>query len=294
MRPGEERPAGEPRRYLAGEGYVRLRWKVGPREYIEVYEHRLVAGNPAGKHVHHENRQRADNDAANLVALTPGDHRAEHESRYAAQAVDLYESGRSTTDIAKLLGIDSSHVYRLLIRRGVAIRSRADRRRTALDVPEIRRLMRDEGWTPAEIARVYDLGVEQVRRVLREAGLRARSGRPTKGEDELRRARDAVHQRSHGRCEIGWPGVCTGRAQHVHHVATRARGGKHDPATMVDSCLPCHRQVHAHPAEAERRGLIIPSGPVISGRLPELPVVHGAISGNAPNLRLGADAPDPF
>src|SRR5581483_6189066 len=57
LRPGDPIPEGEPRRYSTPKGYVRLRWKVGPYEYVEAWEHRVLVGNPDGHQVHHVNHQ---------------------------------------------------------------------------------------------------------------------------------------------------------------------------------------------------------------------------------------------
>jgi hypothetical protein len=76
LRAGERLPAGVPKRYLFGNGYVRLRWRVGTRSYVEVYEHRVdgdrVTSAPV---VHHEDHRRDNNDPGNLKHLAS---RAEH------------------------------------------------------------------------------------------------------------------------------------------------------------------------------------------------------------------------
>ena len=80
LRADEPVPVGEPRRYKNGSGYVRLRWKVGPQQYVETYEHRLIAGLPAGE-VHHRDHTRDNNDPANLQVLTKHAH-AEHHGAH--------------------------------------------------------------------------------------------------------------------------------------------------------------------------------------------------------------------
>lgn len=52
-------------------------------------------------------------------------------------------------------------------------------------------------------------------------------------------------------CEARTP-VCTHRAHHRHHVILRSQGG-HDGPT-IDVCSPCHRYIHANPAEAYEQG----------------------------------------
>ncbi len=116
LRDDESPPEGEPRRYRSGAGYVRLRWKVGPREYVECYEHRLIAGRPAGRHVHHENETKADNDPGNLVPLTPSEHGKAHGRRKAdpAMAALLYRSGLGLVAVGAVLGCHESTVRKAL------------------------------------------------------------------------------------------------------------------------------------------------------------------------------------
>src|SRR5260221_14053685 len=79
LRADEPIPAGEPRRYKDGRGYVRLRWLVGHAEYVEEYEHRLGAGRPRAE-VHHLNGNKADNGRENLLILTKEEHARLHGS----------------------------------------------------------------------------------------------------------------------------------------------------------------------------------------------------------------------
>lgn len=152
-------PEGQPKRYLNDAGYVRLRWKVGVEEYVEVYEHRLVAGMPPEEmHVHHRNRVRADNRAENLQVLTFEEHRALHldedrpefarrraarggfKSRQAQEKAaradarreamhqralamrEMYEAGATTTEVGEAFGIDASRVSIHLRRVGTTMR----------------------------------------------------------------------------------------------------------------------------------------------------------------------------
>jgi len=41
------------------------------------------------------------------------------------EVIEMYESGMSTTEIAKEIGVDASNVYRVLVSRGVKMRSRS-------------------------------------------------------------------------------------------------------------------------------------------------------------------------
>jgi len=57
-------------------------------------------------------------------------------------------------------------------------------------------------------------------------------------------------------CEAQVDGVCTGRAEHRHHVRRRSQGGTDDASNTRDLCGACHGWVHAHPAKAYIRGLL--------------------------------------
>lgn len=68
--------------------------------------------------------------------------------------------------------------------------------------------------------------------------------------------RTQVRYRSGGRCEASIADVCTGRAEHQHHVVTRGRGGQHTAQNLLDVCGACHRHVHAHPVWATEHGFL--------------------------------------
>lgn len=57
-------------------------------------------------------------------------------------------------------------------------------------------------------------------------------------------------------CEAAIDGVCTGRAEHRHHVRRRSQGGGDDAANTRDLCGRCHEWVHAHPAASYELGLL--------------------------------------
>lgn len=52
-----------------------------------------------------------------------------------------------------------------------------------------------------------------------------------------RRTRRAVLERDRYRCRLQLPG-CTGRANHVHHLAGKAQGD--DPSKLVAACKSCN------------------------------------------------------
>jgi 5-methylcytosine-specific restriction endonuclease McrA len=56
-----------------------------------------------------------------------------------------------------------------------------------------------------------------------------------------RKVRARVLARDGYRCRLQLPGVCTGRASHVHHLHGKARGD--DPAYLVAACAACNLKV---------------------------------------------------
>lgn len=70
----------------------------------------------------------------------------------------------------------------------------------------------------------------------------------------LRRAKRDVRSRSRGRCEARVPDVCTGRAEHAHHVLRRGQGGADELGNLLDCCRACHEWIHAHVDESYERG----------------------------------------
>jgi hypothetical protein len=185
--PDEPRPEGEPRRYAARHGYVRLRWRVGVGQYVEALEHRLVVGAQPGVHVHHRNHVTDDNRPGNLEPLTPAEHAAHHgliRRRFdRARAAAMYRDGMSTVEIGHALGVNPATVYRGLVRAGVATRSMAE-------AAALERLPLDEGavvelhlaGVRAEaIARQLGCSSEPIHRIIRAHGLTPhRPGRPSR------------------------------------------------------------------------------------------------------------------
>jgi hypothetical protein len=124
LRPDEPTPTAVPRRYKTSDGYWRLRWTVGPGQYVERLEHRVVAGPGIGEHVHHKNGDPLDNRPDNLERLTPSVHMRHHHQPKTdpAYLAELYSRGLSTVEIGQRLGIDPSNVFRALRRYGCATR----------------------------------------------------------------------------------------------------------------------------------------------------------------------------
>lgn len=149
LRPGEQVPPGAPSRYVRPRGYVLLRWRIGVRQYVEVYEHRVIAGRVTeADHVHHLNGNRSDNRPENLLQVSTEEHAAEHwrvghgrrdlpvlevpgmrlavarpPAEWWPEAARMYAAGASTYAIGIALDRDASTVYRALVKQGVSLRS---------------------------------------------------------------------------------------------------------------------------------------------------------------------------
>lgn len=246
LKPGEPVPDGEPRRYTSDRrGYVRLRWRVGKGEYVETYEHRLIAGLPDAD-VHHRDEQKDNNDPGNLEVLSKAEHAREHgvaataasrrvtewqgakcqeaydkkrrsaqrraeRARFLDQIAELYASGMSTTEVGTAVGRDASNISRALRRAGVAPRPRLKRNTNV--PPENRQL---------------------------------------------------VHARARLRCERDGRDLAGGGG-HVHHRRPRQRGGSrapdvHDLSNLLLLCVDCHDWVESNRTAAYEQGLLVHAG----------------------------------
>lgn len=152
---GEAVPTSTPRRYPNRDGYIRLRWKVGIQQYVEVYEHRVVDGIVTdAEHVHHDNLVRHDNEPGNLVELTADEHNQLHADMRRGQRT--YGPYRSKSAKAK------------------AERAQARRAELAEQVAEMRRLYLDEKLSAGQIGQRIGIDPSNVSRRLRAAGVRMR------------------------------------------------------------------------------------------------------------------------
>jgi hypothetical protein len=62
-------------------------------------------------------------------------------------------------------------------------------------------------------------------------------------------------------CAIRWGSGCTRWADDLDEILSRGRGGSiTDAANTTPGCRWCHTQKTGHPAEAEERGFLLPSG----------------------------------
>lgn len=75
--------------------------------------------------------------------------------------------------------------------------------------------------------------------------------------DLLDAASEQVRRRSRGRCEVNAPPCTTWATDTPHHRRLRSQGGEHHPDNLFDTCAPCHRYVHEHPAESYARGWLL-------------------------------------
>ncbi len=181
LRHGEAIPAGTPRRYLRKNGYVLLRWKLAPNEFVEAYEHRAIMGLPAAQ-VHHQNTVKTDNRADNLQVVTPSEHaHIHHPAAWVDEAAVLYRNGWSTTRLAKHFGLFcAGNVSRALRKVGVVMRDSGCGQRRAAPVERVRELYL-RGFRAPVVARYVGSTPTVVRRVIRDLGLTPhRVGRPPK------------------------------------------------------------------------------------------------------------------
>lgn len=208
LKSGEPVPAEEPRRYVSSHGYVRLRWRTGKGEHVEVYEHRVRDGVVVNApHVHHVDHVKDHNNPSNLVALTPTEHMRHHHARSmpVEEARSLYLQGWTPEQLGERYGLAGWTVIRYLRRAGVKTRSRYAGNRVDLDPAVIRR-MHAEGIRAEGMARALGLrSSEPVRRVMRELDLPSfPSGRPKIHREPAEAKRRGFLVRSEDELDRGW------------------------------------------------------------------------------------------
>jgi hypothetical protein len=58
------------------------------------------------------------------------------------------------------------------------------------------------------------------------------------------------------KCEMKVPGVCTGKANGLHHKRKRGKHTMKDKKNLLRACNACNGWVEANPIEAEKLGLV--------------------------------------
>lgn len=245
LRAGQRIPEGEPKRYRSGHGYVRLRWRVAPLQYLEVYEHRVVDGRVTeADEVHHENKQRDDNRPENLEPLT----RAEHRARHDAERERRYAPYRSREAMEKAKRAELRRAERKVRAEAMA----SDYR---------------DGMTTIEVGEKYGVHCSNVSRELRSVGVVLRaSGRNSKARTTGPGApvRQAVHGRDEMTCQrcgrsVKWDGG------QIHHRKPRSMGGTkdpaiNDPANLVLVCNDCHGHIESYREQSYELGWLLSYG----------------------------------
>lgn len=78
------------------------------------------------------------------------------------------------------------------------------------------------------------------------------------------RGRTIARDRSGGICEVQKPGVCTYRAESMHHRKNRSQGGTWAPSNLLHTCgdgtRGCHGWITEHPEPARGPGWAVLSG----------------------------------
>jgi len=258
LKPGERVPDSTPKRYPNGPGYIRLRWRVGVRQYVETLEHRVVDGYvTTAENVHHKNEVKDDNSPENLAELTAAEHIAEHvavERQRGREMAELYRQGLSIPKIARRFKVNTSCAYRRIAAEGVDMRTKADYA-AVVDAEEVAELYR-AGRSLTSLARQYRVETSRMTALIRSTGTPIRKpGRPRANPAAAENAaRLAVRARSGGTCER------CGRAPATnwHHRKGRSQGGAWCPSNGLDLCgsgtTGCHGEVTVNPRIAYERG----------------------------------------
>jgi hypothetical protein len=177
---GEVIPEVKPLRYKDETGYIHLRWTVTPTSFETIAEHRVFDGRVSmAEQVHHINFIRDDNRRENLLEVTVEEHQAIHRAedrRRHREMKALYEAGKTTTEIAGLMGANHGNVYRALVRQGATIRTATDYAKPVPTEEIIRRFKGGEGVR--SIRRDLGMSHDRITRELEANGIpRRKPGR---------------------------------------------------------------------------------------------------------------------
>jgi hypothetical protein len=94
------------------------------------------------------------------------------------------------------------------------------------------------------------------------------SRKPSKRNRDYEAELDAItpelFDRSKGRCEVGIPGVCRGKAESRHHRLDRGQGGPNLIDNLLHLCgsgtTGCHGYIEHHRKESYRKGWLLKMG----------------------------------
>lgn len=124
LKMGERVPDFPPKRYTKSQRYVKLRWKIGKREYLEVWEHQVVDGVVSSCITHHVDHNKHNNSEGNLKRCRDdADHSKEHRRLDHQEICKLYVvDGMSICRIAAKLHTDDGTITKILHKYNIEMR----------------------------------------------------------------------------------------------------------------------------------------------------------------------------